>query len=148
MAKSKRYPLFSTNTVASSHTGGMNPNGQFECVKNRTVLQTANCKQGFLNQKLKNINLIENLGCPFKALLLKGLFYEINFKNFDKFTELGLGKCAACVGFIMLAAYFCSSHLSQVEYKCNCIDKSGLACCLYGIALRVVGTVFVIFLWR
>jgi hypothetical protein len=71
--------------------------------------------------------------------------HEINFKNLTKITELGSSKGAACVGFIMLAAYFCPSRLSQVEYNCALIKVDWLAAC---IALRVVGTVFVIFLWR
>jgi hypothetical protein len=43
----------------------------------------------------------------------------------------------------MLAAYFCHSRLSQVEYNCALIKVDWLAA---GIALRLVGAVFVIFL--
>jgi hypothetical protein len=47
----------------------------------------------------------------------------------------------------MLAAYFCHSCLSQVEYNCGLIKVDWLATC---IALGVVGAVLVAFLqhWR
>jgi hypothetical protein len=50
-------------------------------------------------------------------------------------------------GLIMLAAYFCHSPLSQVEYNSALIKVDWLAAC---IALRVVGVVLVVFLrrWR
>jgi hypothetical protein len=48
-------------------------------------------------------------------------------------------------GLIMLAAYFCHSRLSQVEYKCALKKIDWLSACN---ALRVAGAVSVIFLWR
>jgi hypothetical protein len=50
------------------------------------------------------------------------------------------------VGLIMLSAYFV--FFPQVEYNCALICKSVLACCLYYIALRVVGAILVVFLRR
>ncbi len=47
-----------------------------------------------------------------------------------------------CVGLRMLAAYFCHSRLSQVEYNCAMIKMDWLE---DGIAQRVVGAVLVIF---
>jgi hypothetical protein len=43
------------------------------------------------------------------------------------------------VGLIMLAAYFCHSPLSQVEYNSALIKVDWLAAC---VALRVVGAVY------
>ncbi len=57
------------------------------------------------------------------------------------FSKLMLGY----VGLIMLAAYFCHSFYSQVEYNCVLIKVDWLAAC---IALRVVGAVLVVFLRR
>jgi hypothetical protein len=45
----------------------------------------------------------------------------------------------------MLTAYFWHSSLSEVEYNCSLIKVDWLAAC---IALRVVGTVLVFFLWH
>jgi hypothetical protein len=47
----------------------------------------------------------------------------------------------------ILAAYFCHSRQSQVEYNCSLIKVDWLAAC---IALRVVGAVLVVYLrhWR
>ncbi len=42
----------------------------------------------------------------------------------------------------MLAAYFCHSCQSQVEYNCALIKEDCLAAC---VALRVVGAVLVVF---
>jgi hypothetical protein len=52
-----------------------------------------------------------------------------------------------CDALIMLAAYFCYSFLSQVEYNCSIIKVYWLDAC---IALRVIGAVLVVFLrrWR
>jgi hypothetical protein len=36
--------------------------------------------------------LLRNLGCYLAIFTLKGLSHEIDFKNFDKITELGLTK--------------------------------------------------------
>ena len=44
----------------------------------------------------------------------------------------------------MLAAYFCHSRKSHLEYNCALIKVDLLTTC---IALRVVGAVLVIFLW-
>jgi hypothetical protein len=46
----------------------------------------------------------------------------------------------------MLAAYFCHSRKSQVEYNFALIKVDNWLAAL--IALRVVGSVFVIFFWR
>ncbi len=48
------------------------------------------------------------------------------------------------VGLILLAAYFCYSCLSQVEYNVFTDKLDWLAAC---IALRVVGAMLVIYLW-
>jgi hypothetical protein len=45
-----------------------------------------------------------------------------------------------CVGLIMLAAYFCHSCCSQVEYNCSLIKVDWIDAC---IVLRVVGAVLV-----
>ncbi len=50
-----------------------------------------------------------------------------------------------CVGLIILAAYFCNSCWSQVEFYCIMIKVDWLDAC---IALRVVGAVLVVFLQR
>jgi hypothetical protein len=47
--------------------------------------------------------------------------------------------------FVGLAAYFYHSSQSQVEYNCSLIKVDWLDVC---IARRVVGAVFVVFLWR
>ena len=52
----------------------------------RTYCTCADSSYNFLFLERKN--QIES----FRLLLLKGLSHEIDFKNFDKFTELGLTK--------------------------------------------------------
>jgi hypothetical protein len=55
-------------------------------------------------------------------------------------------KCAR-VGLVILAAYFCYSCKSQIEYNCVLIKVDWLTAC---IALRVVDAVLIVFLrrWR
>jgi hypothetical protein len=50
-----------------------------------------------------------------------------------------------CIGLIVLTAYFCHSCKSEAEYNCSLTKVDWLAAC---IALREVGTVFVVFLLR
>jgi hypothetical protein len=45
---------------------------------------------------------------------------------------------------LMLAAYFCHSRSSEVEYNCLLMKLDWLAAC---IALRVVGAVLIVYLW-
>ncbi len=107
---------------------------------------TANCKQGFFRLKTAKRDFCWKSRMSLQSVTFRRTVSWDKFQKFcQKFTELVLWKGAACVGFIMLAAYFCPSRLSQGEYNCMLTKVDWLAAC---IALRVVGTVFVIFLWR
>jgi hypothetical protein len=96
--------------------------------------------------------------------LLNGLSHELDWAFDDKWIDLGLNKQRACffrcpseftgpyffqkmrvcIGLITLAAYFPVIH-KCMEYTCVLIKVDWLAGC---IAQRVVGTLFVVFLWR